>query len=322
MCIFFVVAPAARGDVDIYSRSASVKKGNVQTNVLEKSAERFIDDGQYFKAIEIYEELLSHKPSKKKTFAYNIKLGDLSQLCGDYGASLEYYRKAEALYKKNIDAKYKIGDILLKSNLYTLAESAFLSALEIDEDSDYAKMRLGNIYFMQNLYQKALEYYLGIEVYYYNEEIVANAAQCLKSVGKTDEALQMANDFLISNESPRIYFLSAVLYSEKKLYKEAEERFLKVISLDPSNFASFVYLAGNYLNNAKLNDAKENLGKAYKLNSSYCAIDLLYAQIAYKDGKIYEARRYAHNALMKSKTDFTKTQSQKMLDFLTADKRE
>ncbi|MDR3112981.1 MAG: tetratricopeptide repeat protein [Endomicrobium sp.] len=307
--------------MDIYSRSASVKKGNETAASLEIRAEQLADDGQYYLAAHIYEELLSQGQSKKKTFAYNIKLGDLAELSGDYGLSLDYYRKAESLYKKNIDAKYKIGDILLKSNLYTLSESAFLSALDIDKNSNYAKMRLGDIYFLQSLYQKALERYLAIDAYYYNEKIISNTAQCLRSVGKTDDALQIANNFLISNESPQIYFLSAILYSDKKMYKEAEEQFLKVISMDSLNFASFVYLAGIYLNNGKLKEAKENLDKAYKIDSSYCAIDLLYAQIAYKEGKLYEARRYAHNAYMKARSDFTKIQSQKMLDFLTADNR-
>ena len=316
--VFFIFAAAAQGGADVYWRSASVKKSDKRINVLEKRAEELTDDGQYLQAMKIYEELLSHNPSKKKTFSYNIKLGDLAELNGNYGAGLDYYGKAESLYKKNIDVKYKIGDILLKSNLYTLSEIAFLAALDIDKNSNYAKMRLGDIYFSQNLYQKALTLYSSIDAYYHNERIIANLSQCLRSAGKADEALQTANNFLISNESPRIYFLSAILYSDKKMYKEAEEQFLNVIRLDPENFASFVYLAGIYLNAKKLKEAKQNLDRAYKLNSSYCAIDLLYAQIAYKEGKIFEARRYAHNALMKAKSDFTKKRTQKTIEFLKA----
>jgi tetratricopeptide (TPR) repeat protein len=312
----FLAAPAfAQGGVDIYSRSVSGEK-NASLSVLEKRAEGLIDDGQYLQAMGVYEELLSKKPSRKKTFVYNIKLGDLAELSGNSGASLEYYKKAESLYKKNIDAKYKIGDVLFKSNLYTLSENAFLAALEIDKNSNYAKMRLGDIYFSQSLYQKALELYTGIDSYYFNEKILANTARCLRSVGKIDEALEITNNFLTANKSPQIYLLSAVLYYDKEMHAQAEEQFLNAVRLEPENFDAYVYLAGIYINDGKLEQAKKNLDKAYALDSSYCAVDLLYSQIAYKKGRIYEARRYARNAYIKAKSDFTKDRAQKTIDFL------
>jgi len=314
--ISFISAAFAQADVEIYSRSASEKKESKTVIALENRVEQLIEGKQYLQAMGVYEELLRQNPPKKKKFIYNIKLGDLAELAGDYGLSLDYYKKAESLYRKSLEVKYKIGDILFKSNLYTLSESVFLSALDIDKNSNYAKMRLGDIYFSQNLYQKALERYLDIDVYYYNAQIVNNIAQCLRSAGRIDEALKLTNDFLLSNENPQIYFLSAVLYSEKEMYKEAEEQFLNAARLDPEDFASYVHLAGIYLTAGDLKKAKENLDKAYKLNSSYCAVDLLYAHIAYKKGKIYEARRYAHNAYMKAKSDFTKMMAQKMIDFL------
>jgi len=314
--ISFVSAAFARADIEVYSRSSSEKKESEKVISLENRVEQLIGEGQYQQAMGVYEELFRQKPPKKKKFIYNIKLGDLAELTGDYGLSLDYYKKAESLYKKSLEAKFKIGDILFQSNLYTLSENAFLSALDIDKNSNYAKMRLGDIYFSQSLYQKALEYYLGIDIYYYNAQIVNNIAQCLRNVGKIDEALKITNNFLISNENPQIYFLSAVLYSEKKMYKEAEKQFLNAVRLEADNFTSYVYLAGIYLVSGDLKKAKENLDKAYKLNSSYCATDLLYAQIAYKEGKIYESRRYAHNAYMKAKSDFAKTQSQRMMEFL------
>jgi tetratricopeptide (TPR) repeat protein len=314
--LFCACAAFAGTDIEIYSQSAPVKNKNAKIDALEKRADMLVEDGQYLQAENIYKELANQKTSKKKKFIYNIKLGDLAELGGNYSLSLDYYKKAENLYKKNIDVKYKIGDILFKSNLYTLSENAFLDALDIDKNSNYAKMRLGDIYFSQNLYQKALERYASIDAYYYTAQIVSNTAECYKSAGKIDEALKAANDFLISNESPQIYFLSAVLYADKKMYKEAEEQFLRVVTLAPENFAARVYLAGIYLNDGDMDKAQENLDSAYKLNSSYCAIDLLYAQIACKKGKLYDARRYAHSAYMKAKSDFSKEQAQKLINFL------
>jgi tetratricopeptide (TPR) repeat protein len=308
-------------EFEAYAEAEKVKGAKKKTAVLESYAQQFVAQANYLPAENIYNFLISQNPSKKKTFFYNMKLGYICELQSSYAMSLDYYRKAEALYKKNIEVKFKIGDILLKSNLYNLAERTFLDALALDKSSNYARKRLGDIYFVQHLYSKALVYYDKISSYYYTSEIVLNMSECYREVNKTDKAIQIAEDFLISNESPEVFFMSAVLYADKKMYSEARERLLQSLKLDPSNFYAYLYLAKVCLALGNLDEADINLEKAYKINSSYSAVDLMRSHISYKRGRIYEARRHAHNALMKSKSAFTKIQSQKTLNFLNEKKK-
>jgi tetratricopeptide (TPR) repeat protein len=316
-CYAGYAAPGGAADeLEAYAAADKIKSGKKKNEVLESYAEKFVYGENYTAAENIYAFLISQNPSKKKTFFYNIKLGDICELKSDYGMSLDYYRRAEALYKKNIEVKFKIGDILLKSNLYTLAEKTFLNALALDKSSNYAKKRLGDIYFVQNLYSKALEYYDKIDPYYYTPEIISNMSECCRAFNKIDKAIKITEEFLLSNESSDVFLILAVMYADKKMYKEAEDRLLKSVELDASNFYAYLYLGRIYLILGDFNKAEANLEKAGKINSSYSAVDLILSKISYKKGNFYEAKRRAHNALVKAKTSFTKTQAQKTVDFL------
>ncbi len=305
---------------DVYEMSLKIdnaKNKKEEIALLEEFAQMLHKSGQYAAAENLYKALLEEKVSKKKRFQYNVSLGDIYALQKNYTLSLDSYRKAEALYKKNLDLKLKTGDILYKSNLYNLAEQNFLEALNIDKDSDYAKRRLGDIYFSQLRYSKALEYYGSVKNVSIDKELVVNMALCYRSLDKTDEAIALTGDYLLRHgNDDEVFFLSGLLYADKRMYDSAEEQFSKSIAANDKNYIVYVYLAAIYMENDKVKKAKKYLDKAYSLNPSYSTIDLMYSEIAYKMGRIYEARRYAHNASLKAKTPFVKEYAQKMIDFL------
>jgi hypothetical protein len=56
---------------------------------------------------------------------------------------------------------------------------------------------------------------------------------------------------------------------------------------------------------------KKIFDEAYSVNSSYSAVNLIRAEIAYKMGKLCKVERYAFNAYAKAKTVFVNEQSQK-----------
>ncbi len=285
-------------------------------SLLEEIAEILLNAGQYEAAEKACKYLLDEDIPKKKKFYYLMKTGDLYAWRENYSLSLDYYKKAQSLYKKNVEVKLKIGDILIQSNLYNLAEQNFLEALKLDKNSDYARKRLGDIWYYQGLYVKAWGFYSQIAPKNYTKDAIINMAVCCRNLNKREEGMRLVNNFLKTHESPELFFISGMLYADKKNYKMAQEQFMNSLSLDENNFTVYVYLANIYLNNGELDKAKEFLDEAYKIDSSYAAIDFMYAETAFKGGKIYEARMYAHNALLKAKTPFMKDQAQKMIDFL------
>ena len=298
---------------------AKNKKEKIE--LYERFAETLAESGRYGAAENAYKKLLEMNPPKKKKFAYYTRFGDLEALQKNYSSALEYYKKAQAVYPKDVEINLKIGDILLASNLYNLAEKSFLDALDADKNSDYAKKRLGDICLYRNQYSKALEYYNAIDLSHYDEDVAVNAAVCLRYIGQIDDALKRVNYFLSGTRSAEAYFVSGMLYADKKMYAEAEKQFLNSIEIDDKNFIVYVHLAGIYSINDEGEKAKAALDKAYALNSSYAVVDLMYAEISYKSNRIYEARRYAYNAAAKAKTPFVKEQAQRMLEYLNSVKK-
>jgi tetratricopeptide (TPR) repeat protein len=282
----------------------------------EEFAEAFFSRKAYEAASGIYQMLLEMDPSKKKTAEYYVKLGDIEAAKQSYSESLEYYKNALALYKKNNEIKQKIGDILLESNLYNLAEQVFKEILDSDKNSDYAKMKLGSIYYRQKRYSKALRYYEDVNQNRYSKEVVYNMSLCYRSLNKTAKAVKLISGYVNTNPSADMHVLLGILYADTDQFNEAEEQFLEAIKLDESNFSSYVYLAAIYLENGDIQKSEQMLYKANLLNSYTAAVDMMYARVSYKKGRLYEARRYAANAVLKAKTAFLKQQAQRMLDYL------
>jgi len=303
-------------EISVSIDRAKSKKERIE--LYERFAETLLESGQYGAAENAYKKLLDLNPPKKKKFKYYTRSGDIEAQQKNYSSALEYYKKAQAFYPKDVEINLKIGDILLASNLYNLAEKSFLDALAVDKNSDYAKKRLGDICFYRNQYARALEYYNVIDLSHYDEDIAVNAAVCLRYIGQIDDALKRINYFLSENQSAEAYFISGMLYADKKMYAAAEKQFLNSIGADGKNFIVYVHLAGIYSVNNEEEKAKAALDKAYALNSSYAVVDLMYAEISYKSNRIYEARRYAYNAAAKAKTPFVKEQAQRMLDYLNS----
>ncbi|MDR2426751.1 MAG: tetratricopeptide repeat protein [Endomicrobium sp.] len=283
----------------------------------EEYAEMFFSNKAYRMAVDIYLVLIEMKPSKKKKAEYFVKLGDIEAAQKSYNESIEYYSSALSLYKKNNNIRCKIGDILLQSNLYGLAEQCFKDILDLDKNSDYAKRKLGDIYFWQKKYSTALKYYESVSPSYYDKEIIANFSECYKNLNNYKKAIMLVDDFIEEHADSDLYLLSGLLYAETGNVPKAKEQFFSAVEADPNNFAACVNLAAIYLDNGDMDKAEEMLKKANLINSYTAVVDMMFASIAYKKGRLYEARRYASNAVLKSKRPFLKQQSQRMLDFLT-----
>ncbi|MCL2485621.1 MAG: tetratricopeptide repeat protein [Endomicrobia bacterium] len=301
---------------EIYTSVYNAKNKKEKTALTELLAEKFIEKEQYSEAEDIYKDLLGANPSKKKRFEYYLKIGDIAVLEKNYALALDYYGKAKSLYKKNVMVNSKMGDVFLMSNLYNLAERSFLEVLSVDKNYRYAKKRLGDTYFQRGLYSKALSYYEQINNAEDDKELIINMVASYRNISETDKALALVREYLSKNNAAEIFFLSGLLHSDKKNYDLAEEDFLMSIKLDENNFTPSIYLASIYYDAGKYKQAKFYADKAYLLNSSYAATDLLNAKISYKMKRIYDARRYAHNAFIKAKTPFMKERAQQLIAYL------
>jgi tetratricopeptide (TPR) repeat protein len=302
-------------EISVKIDAAKNKKEEIK--LLERLAEILVSGGQYGHALDIYYRLLKYKKvPRSKKFKYYVKLGDIYGLEKNYGPSLECYKKASFLYKRDIYVRLKLGDMFLKSNLYNLAEKSFLEVLAVDGNLDSAKKGLGDVFYYQHINTKAVYYYNQIDPKNYDKETVIKIVNCYRDLNRIDDAMKILSAFAEEYKDTELFFLFGLLFADKKEYLKAEDMFLKAIECDKRNFKVYVYLASIYNLMGEIHKAKKISDEAYSMNSSYATVDLIQAEIAYKMGKLYEAERYAFNAYTKAKTVFVKEQAQKMIDFL------
>jgi tetratricopeptide (TPR) repeat protein len=306
-------------EIDEISLKIEVFK-NVREKIknLENLIEKSINYEQYDLALHIYNELLKLKSiPKNKRFEYYVGLGDVYSLKQDYISSISYYKEALLLYPKNIEIRFKIGSMFLKSSLYDFAETAFLEILKIDGNSSIAKKRLGDIFCCQGMYTKAIEYYSQIDFKNCDKDSILRIVECYKKLNEIDDAIELLKSVTVHNQDPELLFLQAVLYIDKEEYSKAENLLLQLIKKnDTRNFKTYVYLALLYDLMGETLKAKKMFDEVYKINPSYAVIDFLRAKIAYKMGNFHKARKYANDAHFKATTVFVKDQTRKMIDFL------
>jgi tetratricopeptide (TPR) repeat protein len=293
-----------------------VKNKKESLKELDLLAKSFIDGGSYNRALDIYDKILDQKPPRKKIFEYYVIIGDLYNFKKDYNLSLESYKKALYIRKNNAEVMVKIGKIFFEGNLFELAEKMFLDALKIDKKSIKANRELGDLFYKQGLYAKAINYYIKIPKEFYEREIIRNMADSYKNLNKINEAIDILEPFLEKHIDYELMFDMGLIYMNMNNYEKAKEWLLKSLEVKADNFKNCIYLASLYDLTGEHKKAIELFNKAYDLDSSYASVDFMRASLAYKAGRIREAKIYANESYKKAKSIFVKDQVTKLIKFL------
>jgi tetratricopeptide (TPR) repeat protein len=293
-----------------------VKNKKESLKELDLLAKSFIGRGFYNKALDVYDKILRQKPPRKKIFEYYVIIGDLYNLKKDYNTSLEYYKKALHIHKNNVEVMVKIGKIFFEGSLFELAEKVFLDALKIDKKSIKAKKGLGDLFYKQGIYVKAIDYYSKIPKEFYEREIIRNMSDSYKNLNKINEAIDILEPFLEKHIDYELMFDMGLIYMNIDNYEKAKKWFLKSLEVNANNFKNCVYLASLYDLSGEHKKAMDLFNKAYNLDSSYASVDFMRASLAYKKGRIREAKIYANESYKKAKSVFVKEQAKKLIEFL------
>jgi tetratricopeptide (TPR) repeat protein len=301
---------------EVYVKVNMSKTKKEKITVLENLAEEYMSFNKFDYAISVYNEILKLKwISKKQRFKYYVKLGDIYAIKRNYVFSIENYKKALSLYKKDIYVRIKIGDMFLKSRLYDLAENAFIEALKIDKNSNAVKKGLGDVFYEQDFYSKAVNYYNKIEYKDYDKETIIKVATCYQNLNKIDEAINILKIFAKPEETELIFFMG-LLYMDKSEYNKAKALFLSLIENGVKNFKLCIYLAYIYDLQGENEQAKKMFDEVFKMNPSCAVVNYILAEINYKMGNLNESKKYAKKAYSKANTIFMKAQTQKLIKFL------
>ncbi|MFC1580708.1 CHAT domain-containing protein [Thermodesulfobacteriota bacterium] len=176
--------------ISFFSASArTLREYDVSLNKQAKAAQKYVQEGNYEKAIMAYKEALSlyEKGKKEKGVLFCLeRMGWLQREIGEYGEALKLFKKAYPLAKRlhgdaaEIDAD--LGDVYLFSGdsgkarqhyekaLATLKSFAFeteysappgdreiIGMIRKSKAVIHARVNLGTLYYFEGKYEKALE---------------------------------------------------------------------------------------------------------------------------------------------------------------------
>ena len=157
------------------------------------------------------------------------KIGDCFLLLGNNSSAKDYYDKALEKNSYYVEAKNNLGYIYMKENSFIKAEKEYKSILSIKPNYSLAKINLGRLYLNNRLIEQALN---------------------------TLQTIDLKND--LSKKIKMFYYqVLADVFYEKGEFKEARNKYLKALKIDPSYYPSSIGLAEIYWEKGEFEDSKE-----------------------------------------------------------------
>lgn len=208
--------------------------------------------GLYADAILEYQEALKAEPNSAIYYAISRDYA----IRGNFDSAVEAAKKAIALDSNNIKYRENLANIYLSFSRIDLAVKTYEDIVKKDTNNDNAWFALANLYQFTDP-NKALSIY---------------------------ERLLTADDSQLD-----ILFSCAQLYISLGRLTEAEEKYKRMIELDPYNRMLPKQLVTLYINSNRLDSAKIILDKVIEADSSDYEAVLLLADIYYNKQQFKEA---------------------------------
>ena len=189
-----------------------------------QDAERFYSKGEYSKAKDLYQEVLTKNPKNKLIY---LELAFLYKELGDYKNTIHYLKEYLRFNNSN-----EIR-LLLIETLYLYGEP-----------------------------EAALKTIKGLKTGYYNWRLYLYLGLIYEELGKDSQAIDYYQKSLRHQKNTiSLYRLGKIFYHQKK-YFQAVKFFKELIAFEPSIRLASYYLGSSYLKDKNLVSAYKHLDKA------------------------------------------------------------
>ncbi|MBV8820784.1 MAG: tetratricopeptide repeat protein [Acidobacteriaceae bacterium] len=101
----------------------------------------------------------------------------------------------------------------------------------------------------------------------------------------------------VEPDSPRIHALLGDIYQRRKLYREAEQEYSKLLALSPDNLAGLTGLAAAHFADGHLDEAQAAARKAFERDASDIDVNVLMAEILVARHEYAESEPYLQRSL-------------------------
>lgn len=250
--------------------------------VAELTADAFAKQGRGTEALQAYRELLAsnEQPPRCARTAYGLVLlrhGDRTQAKEQFerdhdacpvAQHPDAARQAQSPPERPVPAL----DKLTKQNLEQFASDAFFSGdfRAAARAADRLERRYPN---------NAAGWYWAVRT---NQELGVAA---------------LAHAGEVEPDSPRIHALLGDAYQQRRMFREAEREYSKILALEPDSVAGFAGLSAAYLRDGNPEQAQANAQKALARSPEDSELNLLMGEIMVAEHKYAEAEPYLKHSL-------------------------
>ena len=259
----------------------------------------YVKTKQYAKAVDIYKKLIIQHPEKDN---YKYNLITCYEAMGEVQTAISMLESIVYLNPKFVMPAQKLANLYIKTNQLSRAKDVYDKVLLKNNptaetlhqyavlssslsDTDTAERILKKVIKMNPDIAKA---HKDLAVIYLNKRLFDYADIEFKTAMKL-----LPNDFEI------IFEYGNFLYSISKNV-EAERYYQEALDIEPENILALTFMALNKLVLNQLDDSKEYIMKALKINHHheyilFCAGRIMYARGEYEDAKRYLIKAVEQN---------------------------
>ena len=252
-------------------------KGNVA------EGEALIEQGEFEKARDLFEGIVSESPDNPKAQYY---LGVAKKNLGDVDAAISHYEKAIALDEKLMDAHINLGLLLLDKGDLKRAESELGVYLAASPDAADAHFNYGLVQEAMDNLDKADEHYAkAAELDPEDPSPLFGLGDLARKRGKPEAAVEMYEKArALDSNMPELLFIEGQTLIEMKESKRACEVLTSLLEISPVDLVVVV-----------------EAGKMIAKYDNACAINLYRGAISRDEG-FAAAHFYLANTLVRDKS--------------------
>jgi tetratricopeptide (TPR) repeat protein len=254
----------------------------IDKNMVMREARKFVEKGQYDKAIAEWKKLLSETPNDANL--YNT-IGDLC---------LKKDSKAEA-----VEAYKKAADLLASDGFTSKAIALYKKTLNIDPKKIEVHLALGDLNAEKGLTGNALESYKVAADHYVQRKDTVKALGIYQKMADLNPAnvsfrVKLGDMYAkegMTAEAAKSYLDAADAHLAKDAFKEARQLFEKILAIDPGNMTVYFKAGTVYLKEGKFGEACKALKPAFDADPANRELADAYLEALVKAGKDAEAEQ-------------------------------
>ncbi len=242
--------------------------------------------GNYKKAINLYEKIISIKPDHFYALHY---LGVSYLQMGDFDIAIEFMEKALYLNSNDAGIYYNLGVAYQSKGILDKAIKAYLNSIKLNPKNTDAYVNVGIIFKETGRIDEAIDYYR--KALYLNPEHVAalyNLGYALQIKRQFDEAIACYQKAVQIN--PKLiaaYQNLGCIYQDKGLLENGIECFQRVLQIDPLFLDAYIGLGMLFHAKGLIEDAMACFRTALKLKAdcanAYYGIGIILNEIGKQD---------------------------------------